>query len=97
MYKLTLTSSERQVINFVGDRYANGYQLFTLLLDNSVQHVTQPFSGEDWWGDNIEIIFLIPEHIAWQIKDLAEHENNLWPLFSPAFAAKMQKLVDSIV
>lgn len=90
VYSLTLTQEERNAIDFVGYRYATGDDLFRLLMECE-------WTPEEDWDCYIPLTFEVPEHIAWQICDLAEEEDNLWPLFSEEFASKMQTFVDSIV
>lgn len=88
MYKLTLTKAERDAIDWVGNRYSNGYDLFKQLMNCEFEH--------DWdFAGDIE--FSISEHVAWEIQNIAQEERYLWPCFSVAFAAKMDKFVDSIV
>jgi len=90
MYELTLTKSERKAIDWIGYRYSNGDDLKELLLDCDVDssHYTT-----NAWTDAEDIIFYIPEHIAWQIADNAreedgDHEYN-FPCFSQDLTAKM--------
>ena len=56
---------ERQAFDWVGDRYNSG-KVSDLLLD------CLPEDGE--WSDDGDITFDIPEHVAWQINELAEEE-----------------------
>lgn len=88
-YSLTLTQSERNAFDWIGNRYATGNQVADVLTD------CLPPDCE-WNGDG-EITFAIPEHAAWRIHALAEEENNLWPCFSAELAEKMQRLCDTIV
>ena len=66
MYLLTLTADERRAFDWVGYRYNSG-KVADLLLD------CIPEDRE--WGDNTDITFTIPEHVAWQINELAEEED----------------------
>lgn len=90
MYKLTLTAGERQAIDLVGDRYAHGDELYSLLCD------------ADWgscrdWAENVDITFNIPEGIAWGIVDVAEAGDYQWALFSNDLARKMTDFCDKII
>jgi hypothetical protein len=89
MYTLTLTAEERQAFDWVGDRYNAGAvaELFRELTSE----------GQPEWEDDGDIAFMIPEHVAWQVRDLAEDEGNLWPCFTPELAAKLNDLCSGIV
>ena len=69
MYSLTLTADERRAFDWVGDRYNSG-KVADLLLDCIPEDVE--------WGDDGEITFQIPEHVAWEIRELAEEEDHSW-------------------
>ena len=88
MYSLTLTPGERQAFDWVGDRYNSG-KVADLLID------CIPEDRE--WGDDSDITFTIPEHVAWQINELAEEEGYTWVCFAPALEAKLNDLCWSIV
>lgn len=90
MYSLTLTEGERSAFNWVGKRYATGYDASSILSSYMVGEHTEWLQGGD-------VSFEIPEHAAWAIAELAEQEGNLWPCFSHGLKAKMTALVDSIV
>lgn len=92
MYRLTLTQSERQAMDWVDRRYSNGDELFTLLWCES------ELDCEEFdWDSEHDLTFIVPEHVAWQIRENAEQEDGFWPCFAPEFADKMQAFVDSIV
>jgi hypothetical protein len=88
MYILSLTANERQAFDWVGERYNSG-KVADLLLE------CVPKDRE--WGDNCDITFTIPEHIAWQINELAEEESYSWACFAPDLAEKLNELCRSIV
>ncbi len=90
-YCLTLTASERKAIDWVGTRYATGWDLYHCLFVQSKQ------SPEVDWDDDGEITFTIPEHVAWKIADLHEQEDSSWPCYADEFCAKLDALLDSIV
>ena len=83
MYTLTLTADERRAFDWVGDRYNSG-KVADLLLD------CIPEDRE--WGDDGDITFTIPEHVAWEINELAEEEDYSWACFAPALAGKLNDL-----
>jgi hypothetical protein len=88
MYSLTLTADERQAFDWVGDRYNSG-KVADLLLG------WLPDDRE--WGDDGDITFHIPEHVAWEINELAEEADYSWACFAPALAAKLNDLCWGIV
>lgn len=90
MYQLTLSRAERQAIDWIGNRYWNGNELFTLLwCDSSVEGNT------DEWDAPEDITFMIPEHVAWIIQENAESEG--FPCFSPELSEKFYTLMNQIV
>lgn len=88
MYELTLTSDERDAFGWVGDRYAAGAisDLLIALLPDDVE-----------WCDDGDITFDVPEHVAWQIDELADEEDHAWPCFAPTLAAKLETFLAQIV
>ena len=88
MYQLTLTSGERDAFDWVGDRYAAG-DVARLLLDCMPEDAA--------WGEEGDVVFAVPEHVAWGMNDLAEQEEYLWPCFSEALADKMNAFCQAIV
>jgi hypothetical protein len=88
VYDLTLKADERRAFDWVGDRYNSG-KVADLLLD------CIPDDRE--WSDDDDITFDIPEHIAWQINELAEAEGYSWPCFAPDLAEKLNELCWNIV
>lgn len=83
MYQLILTLAERQAIDWVGNRYAHGHDLYRLLWVES-----NPAPDVDWDSD-CEITFAIPEHVAWQIAEMGAECNYLWDCFSEELSAKL--------
>lgn len=92
MYKLILTHDERKAIDFVGGRYATGDPLYSLLW-SFCQQEDNPYD----WDSEEDIEFHIPEHIAWEIRDLSAMEQDLWPCFSYEFTMKMSLFINKIV
>jgi len=88
MYSLMLTAEERRALDWVGDRYNSG-KVAEILLDCIAE--------DRAWSDDGDITFPIPEHIAWEICDLAEEENFSWACFTPPLVSKLNDLCCSIV
>lgn len=70
MYKLTLTAGERRAIDWIGDRYAHGLELYRLLWSNCEQE-----PDDQNWDADADITFHIPEHVAWDICSIVEEDN----------------------
>ena len=87
MYKLILSKSERDAIDWIGYRYFHGDDLYKLLIEHA---------SEDWdyFGD---VLFTLPEHIAWQIRDGLEDEEYQFTCLSGNFANKLMSFCDQIV
>jgi hypothetical protein len=49
------------------------------------------------WADEGDITFTIPEHVAWQINELAEEEDHTWACFAPELVTKLNEFCWSIV
>lgn len=88
-YKLTLTHTERRAFDWVGFRYNSGDIGRLLFLECC------PEDAE--WSEPGDITFTIPEHIAWEIRDLAEEENCGWPCFCTALRDKLNEFLETIV
>jgi hypothetical protein len=89
-YELILSKSEREAIDWVGDRYATGDAFYKCLLKGR-------WMPDQMWGDEVDLTFLIPEHIAWEIKELFEQEEMRFPCFASPFAAKLLNFADKII
>jgi hypothetical protein len=89
MYTLTLTRDERRAFDWVGDRY-NAGRVAELLIGCITE-------GQPEWDEDGDITFAIPEHVAWEIQDLAEEEDHSWPCFSAELANRLNALCWSIV
>lgn len=90
MYRLTLTSTERSAFDWVGNRYAAG-EVASLLL-----RCQQEPADVDWDAPQ-DITFIVPEHIAWAINDLADDEDHAWPCFAPELVSKLEAFCAAIV
>ena len=88
IYSLALTADERRAFDCVGARYNSG-KVADFLMD------CIPEDRE--WGDDADITSMIPEHIAFEIKRLAQEEDHAWDCFAPALAAKLNYPCWSVV
>lgn len=88
MYRITLTQDERSAFDWVGHRYCAG-NVASLLLDC--------IPADSAWDDEGEIAFVVPENVAWEIRDLAEQEEYAWPCFADDLKAKLNTFCQSIV
>jgi hypothetical protein len=66
-YRLTLTAAERSAIDWVGNRYRHGDELYRLLWAESRQ---SPDDAD--WDDPRDIEFAIPESVAWTIGEIID-------------------------
>ena len=91
-YTLTLTRNERKAIDFVGGRYAHGDELSAILFEAGLEM-------DEYldWQNPEDITYNIPEHLAWQILEVAEAEEYRWDLFGPELAQKMNEFCERIV
>lgn len=90
MYQLMLTFEERKAIDFAGYRYWNGTDLFKLLW----HHCCGP---DDEWDDPGNITFSVPEHIAWEIRELWHENGCQMDLFSESLELKLTTFILNIV
>ena len=88
-YVLTLTESERDAFEFVGKRYGNGTDMINVLVKGL------PPNKE--WDDPGSITLKLMEHEAWEIRDLAEEDDFMFPLFADGLVEKMMDFVDKII
>jgi len=102
MYTLTLTGGERDAFDWVGHRYNNGDKMADILRSSDVIVVVQEDANLeddefDYWNEPGDVTFRIPEHKAWEMRDMMEEEDGFWPCFSSELASKMQSFLDKIV
>lgn len=100
MYTLTLTHDERKAIDWIGHRYAHGDYLRRMLDDSSVVRYNVPFNitEEDiFWDIEHEITFNIPEHIAWEIRDIVYSNGCSLECFSDELKAKLIHFSEQII
>lgn len=87
MYCLTLTAEDMQAINWIGDRYEHGDELYHFL------------AGCEWEPDNIDwgegdITFLLPEYKVWELVD---KYRDCEFTCTPELGAKILEFIDTIV
>ena len=72
MYTLTLSAADRKAIDWIGNRYRHGNDLWNILTDCD----TSPSwdSSDCLWEDSIDIEFFIPEHKSWEIVSIIEED-----------------------
>jgi hypothetical protein len=92
MYHLKLTATERKAIDWIGDRYAHGHDLYKVLW---VQAKPTPEDAD--WDSPCDITFVISESVAWQIHEIAEECEYRWDCFAPSLATKLTRFCEQIV
>jgi hypothetical protein len=92
MYTLTLSKAERKAIDWVGDRYGHGNNLYGALCDAE----WLPAEVESWDHDG-DITFKMNESTAWVINEIGEECEFRWDCFAPALAAKLTDFCMAIV
>lgn len=95
MYTLTLEESERDAIDWVGDRYAHGYKLRKVLQLGEVRCPWPDCDPE--WHYNVPLEFILPEYVAWQVEAIRDEDEGRWTLFPPSLARKLNDFCDNIV
>lgn len=90
-YTLTLTKSERDAMDWVGERYRHGDELGNLLDKNC------PEASE--WSEDNDITFTIPEHVAWEMREIIEGDDGRFNLdcFRSGLCAKLIKFWEGVV
>ncbi len=84
MFKLTLTSGERKAIDWVGGRYATGYDLYHLLWCEC-----HDMNEDEEWDSEEDIIFNLPYSQQAEFYSLCEQEEFLFPCFGPTLVDKL--------
>lgn len=90
MYQLTLSYEERRAIDWIGDRYAHGEDLYWWLTE------CKRYPDYDW-DERADITFLVPEYIAWEIDDIGVESYYMWDCFSDKLKNKLNDFCNSIV
>ncbi len=92
MYALTLTAGERKALDWIGNRYAHGDDLYRLLWGKCK---ATPDDAD--WDDSRPITFAVPEHVAWQIRDMGEDCDYCWDCFADPLCDKLNTFCGEIV
>jgi hypothetical protein len=92
MYRLTLTKEERKAIDWIGNRYPHGNDLYLLLWAKS-----EPIPDDMDWDAEGEMEFLIPEHIAWEIDAMGLGSCYKWDCFSDELVIKLNAFCGQLV
>lgn len=87
MYELTLSQFERQAMDWIGDRYEHGTDLANLLIEH--------LPNDTEWCNSSSITFKIPEHKAWEIKELID--NSLLECIDTNFAMNLLNFAGRVV
>lgn len=95
MYQLTLTYPKRKAIDWVGYRYGHGNNLRDIL--EEAESKVNPDYDCDRWEEPIDLMFNIPENLAWAINDIGEECEFRWDCFYKALADKLTDFCRQIV
>jgi hypothetical protein len=98
-YKLTLTKEERKAIDWIGNRYPHGHDLYRLLwIESKVENESciNPWDLADWGYDE-DITFLIPESVAWEIDAMGLGSCYKWDCFSDELVIKLNAFCGQLV
>ena len=89
MYTLTLTESERNAIDWMHGRSAIG----------DIKRVLISCLHEDIsWHDDGNIIFEIPEYLAWEMQAIREENGReTWTCLSDGLVSKFEEFLGKIV
>lgn len=97
MYSLMLTVAEQKAIDWIGNRYRHGNDLYNLLVLCTWEFEEQRGEDTEWaWGMH-DITFKIPESVAWQIADIIEDENEKLACFGEELREKLYKFSEQII
>lgn len=89
-YLLTLSAGERKAIDWVGDRYRHGDELYSLLWTEC-----QSEDNSQDWDDPDAITFVVPEPAAWVISEIVEEDG--LACFGDDLRSKLYEFVGKIV
>ncbi len=98
-YTLELTLTEREAIDWVGHRYAHGDQLRNLLDAALAYNPAYNEDDHDLWAQPEPLTFTVPEHVAWEIRELLCDREGRFPgeCFAPSLTQKIQAFCDAII
>lgn len=92
MYFMTLTKSDRQAIDWIGDRYSHGSDLKKILESEEVKATPdQP------WDSDLAITYHLPEYKAWELQEIVEEGNLDCINLASNLAQQLTQLILSIV
>ena len=86
-YTLTLSLAERRAIDWIGDRYAHGNELYSLLWARCEQ---TPDDAD--WDDPRPIDFTFTPKRAHDLTTIRDDDQGHWTCFAPEFAKKFDEL-----
>lgn len=94
MYKLILTRSERDAIDWIGNRYPHGDDLFRLLwVECDCRRVDNNELAEAW-DERGEFEFSMTKDIWQRIRDIRAQDAGDWTCFAPALKDKLNQFCD---
>ena len=83
--KIMLTRDERRAIDWIGERYAHGYDLKKVLWGN--------YDGNFDWENSVDITFEVPENKAWAIAEIIRIETEDWKCSLACFNAELNEKI----
>lgn len=89
MYTLTLTRDERKAIEWIGNRYRHGTELYECLWLGS----DDGLEDGDWDSDK-DVTFRVPEAMAWEICEIIEEGLTC---FGPELRTKLHSFAEKVV
>lgn len=92
MYALTLTKDERKAIDWIGNRYAHGYDLYNLLWGRS-----DCYPNDADWDADCDMTFITPENVAQKVNKMGEECEYRWDCFAPDLCEKLNQFCASVV
>lgn len=96
MYELTLNASERNAIDWIGNRYSHGDELKDILTDCKMTSDECNADDIEWCGD-YDITFHIPEHAMWTINDEIINGPDNLACFGNGLIDKLLQLSNQVV
>lgn len=92
-YELVLTKKERDAFDWIGGRYDHGFHLKCRLIS------ALEYNGIDQevWDSDDDILFDIPEGLAWDIGFIGEECEYRWDCYSRELGRKLTDFCMKIV
>lgn len=100
MYKLTLTHEERSAIDWIGNRYRHGDELFKILWGEYVikYSLSHDIKEEDLeWDGRYAITFNMPEYIGWEVNEIIQENDYALECFAGDLRSKLISFSENIV